>query len=88
MGSSHRLGSSWGDFDGDALPDVLISSHFYEPPTLFRNIGGGRFQDATQTVMEAPTNLAQCVVPGEPVGPWGTSMAGPGLISTTTGIRI
>ena len=69
--SAHRIGSSWGDFDGDGLPDVIIGSHFYAPPTLYRNLGDGRFEDVTATVMEAPTNLAQCVVPGEPVGPWG-----------------
>lgn len=65
------MGSSWGDFDGDGLPDVLIGSHLYAPPTLFRNTGAGGFEDVTQSVMEAPTNLAKCVVPGEPVGPWG-----------------
>ena len=70
-GSGHRVGSSWGDFDGDGRPDVLLGSHFYAAPTLYRNLGDGRFEDVTAAVMEAPTNLAQCGVPGEPVGPWG-----------------
>lgn len=70
-GTIHRAGTAWGDFDGDGLSDVLVGSHFYEAPTLFRNLGDGRFTDVTSTVMEPPTNLATCVVPGEPVGPWG-----------------
>lgn len=70
-GSQHRLGTAWGDFDGDGRPDVLIGSHFYAAPTLFRNLGGDRFADVTATVMRRPSNLAKCVVSGEPVGPWG-----------------
>lgn len=66
-----RGGSAWRDFNGDGLPDVLISSHLLHRPALYRNKGGGKFVDVTLGVMDAPTNLAKCVVPGEPVGPWG-----------------
>ncbi len=70
-GSISRGGAAWGDFNGDGRPDVLVGSHFFAKPTLFQNLGDGRFKDVTTTVMKKPTNLAKCVVPGEPVGPWG-----------------
>jgi len=42
------FGASWGDFDGDDLPDLYVTNH--EDSTgakLFRNLGNGRFSDVT-----------------------------------------
>ena len=42
------FGASWGDFDGDGLPDLYVTNH--EDSTgakLFRNLGNGRFADVT-----------------------------------------
>jgi hypothetical protein len=36
------------DFDNDGLPDILIT-YVDDPIRLFRNLGGGRFKDVTQT---------------------------------------
>jgi hypothetical protein len=66
-----RASSAWRDYDRDGLPDVLIASHLFDRPALFRNQGGGKFKDVTIGVVDKPTNLAKCEVPGEPVGPWG-----------------
>lgn len=50
MGMTH--GAAWGDFDGDGLPDLYVTNHL-NAPTLFRNLGGGRFADVTGTFFSA-----------------------------------
>lgn len=49
-------GVAWGDVDGDSLPDLYLTNHL-NPPQLLRNLGGGRFEDATQTWFD-PAHLA------------------------------
>lgn len=39
-------GATWGDFDGDGLPDLYLTNHL-APATLYRNVGAGRFEDVT-----------------------------------------
>jgi hypothetical protein len=42
------FGASWGDFDGDGLPDLYVTNH--EDRTgakLYRNLGNGHFADVT-----------------------------------------
>jgi len=39
-------GAAWGDVDGDGKPDLYVTNHL-EAPRLFRNLGGGRFEDVT-----------------------------------------
>lgn len=46
-------GAAWGDYDGDGLPDIYLTNHLGQA-MLFRNLGGGRFADATSEVMNAP----------------------------------
>src|SRR5512135_420502 len=49
-GISHvgmTYGAAWGDFDGDGLPDLYVSNHL-SAPTLYRNLGHGRFEDVTK----------------------------------------
>lgn len=41
-------GAAWGDFDGDGLPDLYVTNHLKEA-RLYRNLGGGRFEDVTTT---------------------------------------
>ena len=38
--------ATWGDFDGDGKPDIFLANDF-SPPTLFRNLGGGKFADVS-----------------------------------------
>jgi len=38
------------DYDEDGLPDIFITSMF-GPDQLYRNLGGGRFEDVTSTVL-------------------------------------
>lgn len=40
-------GAAWGDFDGDGLPDLYVTNHL-NGAKLFRNLGGGRFEDVTK----------------------------------------
>jgi hypothetical protein len=39
-------GAAWGDVDGDGRPDLYVTNHL-DDPQLFRNLGGGRFEDVT-----------------------------------------
>ena len=40
------FGASWGDFNGDNLPDLYVTNH-YNPGMLYQNIGNGRFKNVT-----------------------------------------
>jgi len=40
------ISACWGDYDGDGRPDLLATS-FDKGPFLYRNLGGGRFEDVT-----------------------------------------
>ena len=42
-------GAFWGDYDSDGKPDVYLTNHL-QSARLYRNLGGGRFQDVTATV--------------------------------------
>ena len=48
-------GAAWGDYDGDGLPDLYVTNHLKQA-ALFRNLGGGRFADATAEVLN-PNDL-------------------------------
>jgi hypothetical protein len=63
-------GAAWGDYDGDGRPDLYLTNHLM-PAALFRNLGGGRFEDVSQRVL-GPDNLGA------------TNTARPGRISTMT----
>lgn len=41
-------GAAWGDFDGDGMPDLYVTNHLNEA-RLYRNLGGGRFEDVTSS---------------------------------------
>ena len=45
-GEGVSMGSVWGDFDNDGHEDVLVYRYGYL--ALFKNLGGGKFQDVTQ----------------------------------------
>lgn len=41
------MGVAVGDTDNDGLPDILVTNFYEEGATLYRNLGGGRFEVAT-----------------------------------------
>jgi hypothetical protein len=45
-------GASWGDFDGDGLPDIWSSGH--SPCHLYRNRGDGTFENVCAQVLTIP----------------------------------
>ena len=42
------MGVDCGDYDNDGLLDFVMTSYQNEMPVLYRNLGGGVFEDATQ----------------------------------------
>ena len=44
--SGMTFGASWGDFDGDDLPDLYTSNHA-NTAVLYQNLGSGHFKDVT-----------------------------------------
>ncbi len=53
-------GASWGDFDGDSLPDLFVNNH-NGSPRLFHNNGDGTFTDvAPQMGIKQPTQGFSC----------------------------
>jgi hypothetical protein len=43
------MGANAGDFNGDGLPDILITDYQSKLDTLYRNLGNMQFQDVTVT---------------------------------------
>ena len=43
------MGADFRDYDNDGLPDLLVTALFGETFPLFRNLGKGLFEDATET---------------------------------------
>jgi hypothetical protein len=41
------MGTDFGDYDGDGRLDLFVTNHELERHTLFRNLGGGLFQEVT-----------------------------------------
>jgi hypothetical protein len=53
-------GASWGDFDGDGLPDLFVNN-INGPPRLYRNNGDGTFTDvAPRLGLTQPTAGFSC----------------------------
>ena len=47
--TGQSFGSSWGDFNGDALPDLWVTNHLHTPSLLI-NQGDGSFIDQTHSL--------------------------------------
>lgn len=43
-------GATWGDYNGDGLPDIWVNNHFRGPDILYKNQGNGTFADVTTQV--------------------------------------
>jgi hypothetical protein len=61
-----NMGVDCGDIDNDGLLDLFVTTYQAEMPTLFRNLGGGLFEDAT-SVARISTDLFPHVK-------WGTGL--------------
>jgi hypothetical protein len=45
----HSLGCAFGDVDGDGLDDLFVTCYHSQVSALFKNLGGGKFKDVTET---------------------------------------
>ncbi|HUQ93103.1 MAG TPA: CRTAC1 family protein [Bryobacteraceae bacterium] len=43
------MGASAGDMDGDGLLDLVVTTFAHDNNTLYRNLGGGNFDDASES---------------------------------------
>ncbi len=60
------MGVDAGDFDGDGFMDFVLTTFAHDTKTLYRNLGNGQFEDASQASgLAAPTF--------QPMG-WGTAL--------------
>ena len=46
-------GSAWGDLNGDGWPDLWVSNHWHQPPSLYLNRKDGTFVDIAADVLVA-----------------------------------
>ena len=52
-------GCAWGDLNGDGWPDLWVSNHWHQPPSLYLNQKDGTFVDVAADVLTAdlPTDF-------------------------------
>ena len=43
--------SAWGDLNGDGWPDIWVSNHWHQPPSLYLNQQNGTFLDVATEVL-------------------------------------
>jgi hypothetical protein len=51
------MGTDFGDYDNDGLPDLVVTNFDLETHSVFRNLGGGIFADATAESGVGPPTL-------------------------------
>jgi enediyne biosynthesis protein E4 len=58
------MGVDWGDYDNDGRPDLVVTTFFEQPKSLYRNEGGGQFAEES--------DVAGVALPTLPYVAWGT----------------
>jgi hypothetical protein len=53
------MGADAGDFDGDGLVDIAVATFAFDHNSLYRNLGDGTFEDASQRVGLAAATLKE-----------------------------
>jgi hypothetical protein len=53
------MGADAGDFDGDGLLDLAVTTFAFDYNSLFRNLGNGTFEDVSQRVGLATTTMKE-----------------------------
>src|SRR5207302_8408522 len=49
LADRHSLGCTFGDVDGDGLDDLFVTNYQSQVSALFKNLGGGKFKDITES---------------------------------------